>query len=159
MFWRTSEKELCFFVRLCKERRVVAGMTKPLFERKREELTVSIRTPSGSVPATLFGAWRETCTYPERVVPALFARSNVQSSQPAVRLTARTYYGKNIWFGNVPWVRPELKVSVEHLIHSNKHGLEVCLEVIWERGGGWSRSKEVAQEATHLEGEDQLYVG
>ena len=48
-----------------------------------------------------------------------------------------------------------MKVSVEHLIHSNKHGLEVCLEVIWERGGGWSRSKEVAQEATYLEGEDK----
>ena len=114
---------------------------------------------SGSIPATLFGAWRETCAYPERVVPALFARSNVQLSQPAVRLTARTYHGEKIWFGNVPWVRPELKLSVEHLIHSNKHGLEVCLEVSWERGGGWSRSKEVAQEATHLEGEDQLYVG
>ena len=48
-----------------------------------------------------------------------------------------------------------MKLSVEHLIHSNKHGLEVCLEVIWERGGGWSRSKEVAQEATYLEGEDK----
>ena len=80
-------------MRLCKERRVVAGMTKPLFERKREELTVSIRTPSGSIPATLFGAWRETFAYPERVVPALFARSNVQLCQPAVRLTvmAKTY--------------------------------------------------------------------
>ena len=81
---------------------MVAGMTKPLFERKREELTVSIRTPSGSIPATLFGAWRKTCTNPERVAPALFARSNVQLSQPAVRLTARTYYDENMWFGNVP---------------------------------------------------------
>ena len=86
----------------CEERRVVAGMTKPLFRRKREELTVSIRTPSGSVPATLFGAWRDTCTYPEKVVPALFARSNVRLSQPGVRLTATTYYGEKIWFGNVP---------------------------------------------------------
>ena len=52
-----------------------------------------------------------------------------------------------------------MKLSDEQIIGSKEYGLEVRLEVSWERGGGRRRIKEVAQEATHLEGEAHFYVG